>query len=127
MEGRFGRPFLGLRREALRQWLRERGYGWREDESNEDRLYRRNWIRHELLPRLRENLNPEVDRRLAALARVAREEEEWLRPLEENLLEGMVERGGGTTGCSTASPGGRSPPVASAGCCAPSSSGRKAI
>ncbi|MBZ2185384.1 MAG: tRNA lysidine(34) synthetase TilS [Bryobacter sp.] len=94
LEGRFARPFLGLRRQALRQWLRERGHCWREDESNEDRLYRRNWIRHELLPRLRENLNPEIDRRLAALARVTREEEEWLRPLVENLLEGMVERGG---------------------------------
>jgi tRNA(Ile)-lysidine synthase len=93
-EGKFGRPFLAFRREDLRQWLRERGYGWREDESNEDRLYRRNWIRHELLPRLRENLNPEVDRRLAALARVAREEEDWLRPLVETLLEGMVKRGG---------------------------------
>jgi len=35
------RPFLGVRREALRAFLRERGVGWCEDPSNEDARFQR--------------------------------------------------------------------------------------
>ncbi len=94
LEDRFYRPLLYTRREDLRRLLAERAIVWREDRSNDDTAYRRNWIRHELLPRLRENLNPEVDRRLVSLAEVARQEEDWLRPVVEEALAGMVKRGG---------------------------------
>ncbi|MCP1167455.1 tRNA lysidine(34) synthetase TilS, partial [Limimaricola sp. ASW11-118] len=35
------RPFLGLRRAALRDWLSERGLGWDEDPSNADPRFQR--------------------------------------------------------------------------------------
>jgi tRNA(Ile)-lysidine synthase len=39
------RPLLGIRREALRQWLHERDQPWREDSSNRSPKYMRNRLR----------------------------------------------------------------------------------
>ena len=44
------RPLLNVDRKIIRQALQEIGQTWREDESNQDSTYTRNWIRNELLP-----------------------------------------------------------------------------
>ena len=64
------RPMIAMRRGDLRDWLRERGLGWREDRSNEDRRFRRVKVRKELIPWLEANLNPRVVERLAETARL---------------------------------------------------------
>ena len=70
------RPLLGLRRAAIREWLAERGIGWREDASNDDTSYRRNYIRHQVLPVLGE-LNPSLPELLASTAIWAQGEEAY--------------------------------------------------
>ncbi|HTS21789.1 MAG TPA: tRNA lysidine(34) synthetase TilS [Casimicrobiaceae bacterium] len=50
----FLRPLLGLSRDALVAYARLRGISWIEDESNADRRYARNFIRHEIAPLLRQ-------------------------------------------------------------------------
>lgn len=66
IQGNVYRPLLRCRREELRKWLRQRGETWREDASNKDVKFRRNKIRHELLPLLRE-MNPSVERAIGEL------------------------------------------------------------
>ena len=44
------RPMLDVAHQAACEWLREQGIGWREDLTNSNSDYRRNWIRHEVLP-----------------------------------------------------------------------------
>jgi len=51
-QGRVARPLLRMRRAELRDYLRERGLEWREDPSNELTCYDRNYIRHEVWPRV---------------------------------------------------------------------------
>ena len=86
--GRIYRPLLALRRDEIRGWLRANGFPWREDSSNLDLTYRRNWLRHDLLPLLRRELNPEADRALAQLAEISFAEEQWLDGLvAEKLAE----------------------------------------
>ncbi len=63
------RPLIEMRREALRDWLRGQGIGWREDSSNEDQGFRRVRVRRELIPWLEDELNPRVVEGLAACAR----------------------------------------------------------
>ena len=46
------RPMLSLRRDEIRDALREDGISWREDSSNQDNGYLRNRIRNELVPEL---------------------------------------------------------------------------
>lgn len=54
------RPMLPFRRDELRGMLQDNGYSWREDSSNQDERYQRNWLRATLLPLLRQRY-PQVD------------------------------------------------------------------
>lgn len=90
LDQRIYRPLLEASRSEMRDWLTERKIAWREDTSNIDISYRRNWIRHELLPLLRKELNPETERALANLAEISRDEEEWILPYVSGLLDSMT-------------------------------------
>ena len=97
--GNIVRPLLGIRRKELEDYLRGCGQTWRTDSTNADEAYTRNRIRHHLLPILRE-YNPAIDRTLANLAELAREDEvkwqaELSRVLPQLLLPGKPVRGGG--------------------------------
>lgn len=50
------RPALGIPQEHLREWGRLNGFSWVEDESNRDRAFRRNVIRHTVLPPLEDSI-----------------------------------------------------------------------
>ena len=71
------RPLLGLRRTEIRQWLRENGLRWREDESNASTRYDRNRARLETLPQLERDYNPGLSSILAATAKLALDEEDY--------------------------------------------------
>ncbi|MEO5953069.1 MAG: tRNA lysidine(34) synthetase TilS, partial [Chloroflexia bacterium] len=90
LDRRIYRPLLEASRREVRDWLLEQKIAWREDSSNIDVTYRRNWIRHELLPLLRDHLNPEIGRALANLAEISRDEEEWIAPYVAGLLNSMT-------------------------------------
>jgi tRNA(Ile)-lysidine synthase len=75
-EGLF-RPLLGVTRSEVEAYLRQRGIPWREDASNRQVKFARNRIRHELLPRLKQDWNPRLDVALAQMADLAYEEERW--------------------------------------------------
>ena len=62
-----GRPLLDLSGADLRAYCADHGLQPRQDASNADPLFLRNRIRGSLLPLLAE-MNPQIDRRLAALA-----------------------------------------------------------
>ena len=49
----FIRPLLDFRKKMLSDFLKENGFEWREDASNQDSKYMRNRVRNELLPLLR--------------------------------------------------------------------------
>ncbi|MGD0134726.1 MAG: tRNA lysidine(34) synthetase TilS [Bryobacteraceae bacterium] len=71
------RPLLEIDRSEIEAWLRQREIAWREDQTNQDRTYARNRLRHEILPLLRDNFNPQLDTALANLATLARDEEAY--------------------------------------------------
>jgi tRNA(Ile)-lysidine synthase len=70
------RPMLECSRSQILQYLSGRNAGYREDSSNLDLRFRRNRIRHELIPYLEKHFNPRLAATLtreAALARAAHE------------------------------------------------------
>jgi tRNA(Ile)-lysidine synthase len=67
------RPLLGVTRAEVLAYLADIGQDFRQDTSNLDRTFTRNRIRHELLPILARDYNPQIVSCLAHLAEQADE------------------------------------------------------
>ncbi len=90
-DGPFIRPLLNLTHQELKTYLRKRGEQWLEDPSNSDPHYKRNRVRHELLPLLNDLAEGGLTRRLDALATQSEELHSLLRAFpapEQNPAEG---------------------------------------
>lgn len=70
------RPLLGVRRQDVLEYLRERGLPFREDSSNRDPRFTRTWLRHDLLPLVERGFPGDP---VAALGRLADEARQLLR------------------------------------------------
>jgi len=80
--GRLWRPLLDEPRAVLLAYAEAEGLDWIEDPSNADTQLDRNYLRHEVLPRLR-NRWPGVDRVMARSARHLAEADELLGELAQ--------------------------------------------
>lgn len=77
------RPLIDVTRKEIEEFLRGRNIEWREDASNADLRFARNRIRHELLPQLARDWNPQIADALAKLADLAQEDESrWSAEIE---------------------------------------------
>jgi tRNA(Ile)-lysidine synthase len=81
------RPLLGIRREELRNFLRDSGQSWREDATNRDTRRLRARIREKLLPLVEGDFSPAIVGHLNELARFAREEEAFWAALVEDCFQ----------------------------------------
>ncbi len=83
------RPFLEVPRRELRAWGRIQGLEPRQDASNDDRRLRRNRLRHDILPLLRE-FDPRVERSLLRLSENAARDYDYLQQqLQEAAGKGL--------------------------------------
>jgi tRNA(Ile)-lysidine synthase len=78
LDGAIIRPFLGVTRWEVEAEVNARRLEFRADPSNLDLRFRRNRIRHDLLPRLENDFNPMIVRHLAHLAMHLRDDDELL-------------------------------------------------
>lgn len=53
------RPFRKWKREDIENYMKYHDYPWKEDPSNRDTNYKRNYIRHEIVPRIKK-INPGI-------------------------------------------------------------------
>jgi tRNA(Ile)-lysidine synthase len=74
------RPLLEISKFELEKFLLERGLTWREDSSNADTTYTRNWVRFEVMPKLLDRY-PKVAESLARYGTLARDEDSFLEEL----------------------------------------------
>ena len=84
---RLVRPLLQTRRDEILAYAQRRQLTWREDPTNADRQFDRNFIRHELLPLLRERMNPQVDEALQRLSGSAEQAEQHLGHLGRSVAQ----------------------------------------
>ncbi|MDX1568583.1 MAG: tRNA lysidine(34) synthetase TilS, partial [Longimicrobiales bacterium] len=84
------RPLLGFWKSELRAYAETVGIRPRFDESNLDRRFARNVLRHDVLPTLEADVAPGARRALVRLARLAREEEAAWESVEERVWEEVV-------------------------------------
>ena len=84
------RPLLGFYRDEIQSYAQAAGLSWREDHTNDDVRYRRNFLRHELLPLVREKLNDQADAAILRLGELAAQTEVFLtRQAERRLAESV--------------------------------------
>jgi tRNA(Ile)-lysidine synthase len=83
--GKVVRPLLEFSRSTLRDYLRSKNQDWLEDISNADTSLDRNFLRHQIFPRLKERF-PQTNLSLARFASISQLDDEALDPLAEQLL-----------------------------------------
>lgn len=82
-EGVFIRPLREISRAEILQYMTRFKLDWVEDSSNKKDVYRRNRIRHQLLPRLETDFNPRVKEALVRLGELAEEQRDFMEQLIE--------------------------------------------
>jgi len=88
--GPFIRPLLWASRKEILQYAREKGLEFRQDSTNADVSYRRNRIRHELIPYLEEHFNPEIVERANRMGTVFSEIESFLIAMAHESAEDCI-------------------------------------
>jgi tRNA(Ile)-lysidine synthase len=91
-KARIVRPLIGIGRVEVEQYLRSRGLTCREDSTNATLQFARNRIRHELLPLLEREWNPNIRETLAQTAEWARAEEAYWDSEVERLASSLITR-----------------------------------
>ncbi|HYW78901.1 MAG TPA: tRNA lysidine(34) synthetase TilS [Thermoguttaceae bacterium] len=84
------RPLLTFRRKELVAYLRSLEQPYRHDSSNDETRFTRNRIRHDLLPMLAEQFNPNVVDALLRLGTLAGEAQSVIEAIVDDLIERHV-------------------------------------
>ena len=86
-EFKFIRPLVGFTRQQIETFLASKGLVPRHDSTNTDTRYLRNRIRHELIPRLESDYNPNIRAGLSRTADVLGAESEYLDTVAQEAFE----------------------------------------
>lgn len=87
--GNLIRPILFASRTDVLNYLEEIGQGFMTDETNEDKTFSRNRIRHNVIPEL-EQIFPQASRNITRLSSIIEEESEFLNQMAKESIEKCV-------------------------------------
>lgn len=82
------RPLLDTSKEEIIAYAKQRGLSHVEDESNQDTTYRRNLLRQEVLPYLRETMDPNLNDHVQTAMKLLRQDEMYFDGLLESFDPG---------------------------------------
>lgn len=88
---RLVRPLLDVPRTHILQYLDDREIVWREDPSNREMRFARNWLRHQILPELRK-LYPTLTPTLARLGAVMADESDRAERINAEAFQRLREQ-----------------------------------
>jgi tRNA(Ile)-lysidine synthase len=88
------RPLLALSRQDVLTYLGDLGQEYREDATNQQLHFKRNKLRHELLPLLASQYNPSIRQSLWRLAHLAAEAQEVIQHKVDRVLASCRRAGG---------------------------------
>ena len=85
------RPLLGVWRDAIDKYVRQRRLKFREDTSNRNLAATRNKIRHRVLPALEKTLDRNIRQNIWRTAAIAAEEENFFEKLLPDELSAVID------------------------------------
>ena len=86
------RPLLGVTKSALLGYAQVQTLKWREDPTNQDEIYLRNYVRHSILPIFSENDRSKLVRLITKMEATNRELDKALENLLNSQSEGTIDR-----------------------------------
>ena len=84
-QGHWLRPLLGFTKLELRNYLLQQDQTWKEDPSNTNNKYTRNYLRHEVIPKLQKVAGGTLEQRLEELSLQSSALQEHLQAERENI------------------------------------------
>ena len=88
---RIVRPLLGIPRSEIRKWMDDRGFRWREDSTNASSAYKRNRLRSEVIPVLKD-MNPSflesLQRTMEHISQVDDIAEDYFLSVRDSVMSG---------------------------------------
>jgi tRNA(Ile)-lysidine synthase len=84
------RPLISVWRSDIITYLRLNRIEYRHDHSNQNEAHLRNRIRHQLIPLLRNDYNPNISETVNRLSDVIRAEDRWMAAAVEPVYESIV-------------------------------------
>jgi len=93
-EIRFVRPLLCVRRDEIIRYLKQRNLKWRVDRTNAVCTYRRNFIRHRLIPALQVDCTGSIVEQLSELAQSARRSYSLVCSISDRVWPEIADCGG---------------------------------
>ena len=85
-------PLLSFTKEELIQALQEANIKWCEDSTNKELIYQRNIVRNELIPLIKEKMNPNIIDRLYDYAEMYADTDEYFRALIQKKVKKAIEQ-----------------------------------
>lgn len=90
--GKVIRPLYDVSKEEILVYLKHHRLSYRVDSSNVNEQFRRNYIRHSLLPSVRKQLNPSADRAILRLSEILAAEDGYLRQIAGRYAARLISR-----------------------------------
>jgi tRNA(Ile)-lysidine synthase len=87
------RPLLDVTRDQVLEYMSRHRLPHRVDSSNGSRAPARNYLRLEILPRIRERMNPSAREAILRAAAAIRESDQYLAAESRRILPTLLERG----------------------------------
>ncbi len=78
------RPLMSLTRDEVIAFASENNLSWREDKTNKSTEYTRNYIRHEIVPKITK-LNPSLHQTFASQANTFQRDIDYLNTEAKNI------------------------------------------
>lgn len=89
------RPLLCLTKAEVLFYLKTQRLSFIEDESNHDQRFLRNQVRHDILPYLRNKIEPNFFKSITRLMAILKEEHEYLKMLADDQSRQVIQHQGG--------------------------------
>jgi len=90
--GNIVRPLIDTSRTDIEAYLKEQHQEWRTDVTNEDTAFARNRLRHDLIPRLAAQFNPNIRETLSRTVEIFEAEDDWMRQVTEGAISALTRR-----------------------------------
>lgn len=87
---RICRPFLCVTKSDILAYCEKYQVTYHEDETNQGLDYTRNCIRHQLIPMIESQFNPQIIKQLSAMAEILQEEENYMVQETRSLLHRSI-------------------------------------